>query len=62
MPQANDELSTVLAILTGLGLAAACGFRVFLPLFIASLAARQGLAAAGDLDEASFGGERGVVG
>ena len=42
MPEANDEFSTILAVLTGLGLAAACGFRVFLPLFVASLAARSG--------------------
>lgn len=34
------NVSLLLAVLTGLGLAAACGFRVFLPLLIASIAAR----------------------
>ncbi len=38
------------AILAGIGLAAACGFRVFVPLFIASLAANMGFEAFGDLN------------
>ncbi len=33
---------TVLSVLVGLGLAAACGFRVFIPLLIMSLAVRSG--------------------
>lgn len=35
-------METVLSILLGLGLAAACGFRVFVPLLIMSLASRAG--------------------
>ena len=37
-----ELLSGLLSIAIGLGLAAACGFRVFVPLLIASLAARLG--------------------
>ncbi len=33
----------MMAIFAGVGLAAACGFRVFLPLFVASLAANTGM-------------------
>ena len=33
---------TFLAILTGLGLSVACGFRVFIPPLIASIAAQTG--------------------
>lgn len=36
-------VETVLSILIGLGLAAACGFRVFVPLLIMSLASRAGV-------------------
>jgi hypothetical protein len=36
-------METVLSILIGLGLAAACGFRVFVPLLIMSLASRAGV-------------------
>jgi hypothetical protein len=36
-------VDTVLSILIGLGLAAACGFRVFVPLLIMSLASRAGV-------------------
>lgn len=36
-------MDTVLSILAGLGLAAACGFRVFVPLLVAGLAAHAGL-------------------
>lgn len=35
-------MTIVLSVLVGLGLAAACGFRVFLPLLIASLAVKAG--------------------
>lgn len=35
-------MDTLLAICAGIGLAAACGFRVFVPLLVASLAAREG--------------------
>ena len=35
-------METVLGICLGLGLAAACGFRVFVPLFLMSLAAKTG--------------------
>src|SRR4029079_6096529 len=33
-------MDTVLSVLIGLGLAAACGFRVFVPLLVMSLASR----------------------
>ncbi|MEO6193388.1 MAG: DUF4126 domain-containing protein [Thermoanaerobaculia bacterium] len=36
-------METVFSILIGLGLAAACGFRVFVPLLIMSLASRAGV-------------------
>lgn len=35
-------MDTLLSLLIGFGLAAACGFRVFVPLLVASLAARGG--------------------
>src|SRR6185295_11734534 len=35
-------METLLSVLIGLGLSAACGFRVFVPLLVASLAARSG--------------------
>lgn len=37
-----DFGSTFLAILTGLGLSVACGFRVFIPLLVTSIAAKTG--------------------
>jgi hypothetical protein len=40
MPEVSVE--TLLSVGIGLGLSAACGFRVFVPLFIASLAAQGG--------------------
>ena len=43
-------MNDMMAIFAGVGLAAACGFRVFVPLFIASLAANSGV----DVD--AFGG------
>ena len=36
-------MNEILAVFAGIGLAAACGFRVFAPLFIASLAANTGV-------------------
>jgi hypothetical protein len=36
-------MTELVAVLAGIGLAAACGFRVFLPLFIASLAIQTGV-------------------
>lgn len=36
-------MNEIMAIFAGVGLAAACGFRVFVPLFIASLAANTGM-------------------
>ena len=38
----QSTLNDLLSILTGVGLAAACGFRVFVPLFVLSLGARSG--------------------
>ena len=37
-----ETTTTLLSILAALGLAAACGFRVFVPLFVVSLASRAG--------------------
>lgn len=39
----NFGMNEIVAICAGVGLAAACGFRIFVPLFIASLAANFGL-------------------
>jgi hypothetical protein len=36
-------MTELVAVLAGIGLAAACGFRIFLPLFIASLAIQSGI-------------------
>lgn len=36
------ELQTFLGVLTGLGLSAACGFRVFVPMLVAAIAVRAG--------------------
>lgn len=41
-------MNEMMAIFAGVGLAAACGFRVFVPLFVASLAANTGIDIAGD--------------
>jgi Domain of unknown function (DUF4126) len=38
----NDTMDTILAVCAGIALAAACGFRVFLPLLVASLATHFG--------------------
>ncbi|WPJ97339.1 DUF4126 domain-containing protein [Coraliomargarita algicola] len=43
-------MNEIIAIFAGVGLAAACGFRVFVPLFIASLAANQGIDALGGVN------------
>jgi len=53
-------MNEIIAIFAGVGLAAACGFRVFVPLFIASLAANMGVDALGgtnfqDMLGADFG-------
>ena len=41
MPEAAPFIDVLLGVLTGLGLAAACGFRVFVPLLAVSLAVRM---------------------
>ncbi len=38
-----DNIDTVLAIITGIGLSAACGFRIFVPLLLLSLVSNYGL-------------------
>jgi hypothetical protein len=38
----DDFMETVLSFLVGLGLSAACGFRVFVPLLVVSIAAHSG--------------------
>ncbi|NBB78950.1 MAG: DUF4126 family protein [Verrucomicrobia bacterium] len=43
-------MNEIVAIFAGVGLAAACGFRVFVPLFIASLAANAGVEGFGGMD------------
>lgn len=43
-------MNEIVAIFAGVGLAAACGFRVFVPLFIASLAANFGVEGFGGMD------------
>ena len=43
-------MNEIVAIFAGVGLAAACGFRVFVPLFIASLAANPELANFGGME------------
>lgn len=44
------HMNEFVAVLAGIALAAACGFRVFVPLFIASLAANMGFDAVGGFD------------
>lgn len=48
----SDIMNELIAIFAGVGLAAACGFRVFVPLFIASLAANTGVEAFGGFNMA----------
>jgi hypothetical protein len=43
MPDSPDLVTILLGIFSGLGLAAACGFRVFVPLLVLSVAARAEL-------------------
>ncbi|MGB0416065.1 MAG: DUF4126 domain-containing protein [Coraliomargarita sp.] len=50
-------MNEVYAIVVGVGLAAACGFRVFVPLFVASLAANTGVDAFGGVNFAEMLGE-----
>ena len=50
-------MNEAFAIVVGVGLAAACGFRVFVPLFIASLAANTGVDAFGDVNFQAMLGE-----
>lgn len=38
-----NEMETILAVITGIGLSAACGFRIFVPLLALSLATKYGL-------------------
>ena len=47
-------MNELVAIFAGVGLAAACGFRVFVPLFITSLAANQGFDAMGGFNVAEM--------
>lgn len=50
-------MNETLAILAGIGLAAACGFRVFLPLFLAGLAVRSGIDGIAGFELASILGD-----
>lgn len=50
-------MNETLAILAGVGLAAACGFRVFLPLFVAALAVRAGIDGVGGFEFATLLGD-----
>jgi len=43
MDVTREQVETVLAVLTGIGLSAACGFRIFLPLLALNLASMYGL-------------------
>ena len=44
----EHDLEILLGVLTGLGLAAACGFRVFVPMFVAALGVRTGMVEVGE--------------
>jgi hypothetical protein len=44
----TDHLQEILGVLTGLGLAAACGFRVFVPVLVAAIAVRAGVVEVAD--------------
>lgn len=50
-------MSEILAVLAGIGLAAACGFRIFLPLFMASLAIQTGVDGFGGFNLGSLLGD-----
>jgi len=42
MPSTKDFMDTLLSLLIGIGLSAACGFRVFVPLLVMSIATKAG--------------------
>ncbi|MCY2958781.1 MAG: DUF4126 domain-containing protein [Planctomycetota bacterium] len=44
----QNEFQTLLGVLAGIGLAAACGFRVFVPMLVAGIAIRSGALHAAD--------------
>jgi len=50
-------MNELMAIFAGVGLSAACGFRVFVPLFAASLAANMGIDVSGNAEFAQLLGE-----
>lgn len=43
-----NEFQTILGVLAGIGLSAACGFRVFVPMLVAGIAIRSGALTAAD--------------
>jgi len=43
MNPSQDELQQLLGVLAGIGLAAACGFRVFIPMLVAAIGIRAGV-------------------
>jgi hypothetical protein len=43
MNPSQDELQQFLGVLAGIGLAAACGFRVFIPMLVAAIGIRAGV-------------------
>ncbi|MFT5623497.1 MAG: hypothetical protein ACI9FZ_001434 [Bacteroidia bacterium] len=51
-------MNEIVALFAGVGLAAACGFRVFVPLFITSLAASGNLEIFGEVDVQALLGEQ----
>ena len=51
-------MNEIMALFAGVGLAAACGFRVFVPLFITSLAASGNLEIFGEVDVQAMLGEQ----
>jgi len=44
----HSEFQTLLGVLVGIGLSAACGFRVFVPMLVAAIAIRSGALSAAD--------------
>ncbi len=44
----QNEFQTILGVLAGIGLSAACGFRVFVPMLVAAIAIRSGALDAAD--------------
>jgi hypothetical protein len=55
-------MNEMMALFAGVGLAAACGFRVFVPLFITSLAANGGVDLFADVDVSGMLGEQAWLG